>query len=119
MIASMVDDEATFGKRRTERQVSLRRNLVKVVPPATGREPASFLERAPITPSMKTTAAYDSAAGTSRSRKHLARDVCYRRLQKWVHFYRQQMERYPAHTGSYAEDVKALEAVAAELRWLQ
>ncbi|CDX40955.1 hypothetical protein MPLDJ20_310020 [Mesorhizobium plurifarium] len=36
-------------------------------------------------------------------------------MPNWICFYRQQMERYPAQAGPYAEDVKALEALRAEL----
>ncbi|PBC09670.1 hypothetical protein CK230_15030 [Mesorhizobium sp. WSM3859] len=69
---------------------------------------------------MKTTATYDSAADTFTLEKGIWQGTFpIVDLPKWVHFYRQQMERYPAHAGSYAEDVKALEALAAELRWRQ
>jgi hypothetical protein len=33
-------------------------------------------------------------------------------LPKWLNFYRQQRERYPAHAANYDEDVKALEVLA-------
>jgi hypothetical protein len=65
---------------------------------------------------MKTTATYDSAAGTFRLEKDVWRGTFpIADLPNWIRFYRQQMERYPAQAGSYAEDVKALEALRAEL----
>ncbi|CAN7314584.1 hypothetical protein [Mesorhizobium caraganae] len=36
-------------------------------------------------------------------------------LPKWLDFYRHQRERYPAHAASYDSDVKALEALVADL----
>ncbi|TPI10354.1 hypothetical protein FJW06_23500 [Mesorhizobium sp. B4-1-3] len=66
---------------------------------------------------MKTIATYDSAAGTFTLEKGVWRGTFpVADLPKWLNFYRQQMERYPAHAGNYAHDVEALEALAAELR---
>ncbi|MBZ9768281.1 hypothetical protein LB526_16115 [Mesorhizobium sp. CA6] len=67
---------------------------------------------------MKTIATYDSAAFTLE--KGVWRGTFpIADLPKWLNFYRQQMERYPAQVASYAEDVKALEALATELRGRQ
>ncbi|CDX34620.1 conserved hypothetical protein [Mesorhizobium plurifarium] len=69
---------------------------------------------------MKTTATYDSAAGTFTLEKGVWRGTFpIVDLPSWIRFYRQQMERYPAQAASYAEDVEALEALAAELRGRQ
>jgi hypothetical protein len=71
-----------------------------------------FQELAP----MKTTATYDSAAGTFTLEKGIWRGTFpIADLQKWLAFYRQQKERYPAQARSYAEDVKALEALAEQI----
>jgi len=37
-------------------------------------------------------------------------------LPKWLAFYRRQQELFPAHAHHYDEDVRALEALAAEAR---
>ncbi|TRC98358.1 hypothetical protein FJV76_13735 [Mesorhizobium sp. WSM4303] len=66
---------------------------------------------------MKAVATYDSTAGTFTLEKGIWRGTFpIGDLPKWLKFYRQQMERYPAHAGNYAPDVKALEALATELR---
>ncbi|RAZ72438.1 hypothetical protein [Mesorhizobium atlanticum] len=66
---------------------------------------------------MKTTATYDSATGTFTLEKGIWRGTFpIADLHKWLTFYRQQMERYPAQGQSYAEDVNALETLAADLR---
>lgn len=66
---------------------------------------------------MQTRATYDSKTGTFTLEKGIWRGTFpVADLPKWLKFYRQQMERYPAHAASYSEDVRALEALAAELR---
>ena len=65
---------------------------------------------------MKTIATYDSATATFTLEKGIWRGTFpIADLQKWLTFYRQQMERYPAQARSYAEDVKALEALAKQI----
>jgi hypothetical protein len=66
---------------------------------------------------MKTTATYDSAAGTFTLEKGIWRGTFpIADLPKWLTFYRQQQERYPTHAESYASDVKALEGLTVDLR---
>jgi hypothetical protein len=66
---------------------------------------------------MKTTAAYDLAAGTfTLSKAKWQGTFPIADLPNWLAFYRQQQERYPAHAASYASDVEVLEALLAELR---
>ncbi|MBZ9822363.1 hypothetical protein [Mesorhizobium sp. CA4] len=66
---------------------------------------------------MKAIAIYDSKAGTFTLEKGIWRGTFpIADLPKWLKFYRQQQERYPAHAAQYAPDVEALEAFAAELR---
>ncbi|WFP66239.1 MULTISPECIES: hypothetical protein [unclassified Mesorhizobium] len=65
---------------------------------------------------MKTVATFDSAAGTFTLEKDIWRGTFpIADLPKWLNFYRQQMQRYPAHAANYAPDMEALEALAAEL----
>jgi hypothetical protein len=65
---------------------------------------------------MKTTATYDSATGTFTLVKDQWRGTFpIADLPKWLAFYRQQQERYPAHAASYAGDVEALGKLTAEL----
>ncbi|MDG4879109.1 hypothetical protein P9273_28945 [Mesorhizobium sp. WSM4935] len=69
---------------------------------------------------MKTIATYDSATGTFTLEKGVWRGTFpIDDLLNWIRFYRQQMERYPAQSASYAEDVKALEALTVELHGRQ
>ncbi|MBZ9991208.1 hypothetical protein LB572_29375 [Mesorhizobium sp. BH1-1-5] len=66
---------------------------------------------------MQTKAIYDSAAGTFTLEKGIWRGTFpIADLPKWLTFYRQQMQRYPAHAAQYAPDVEALEALTARLR---
>ncbi|WP_027170169.1 hypothetical protein [Mesorhizobium sp. WSM3224] len=66
---------------------------------------------------MKAIVTYDSAAGTFTLVKDQWRGTFpIADLPKWLNFYRQQQDRYPAHAASYAPDVEALEALTAELR---
>jgi hypothetical protein len=63
---------------------------------------------------MQTKATYDSTGGTFT----LVKDrwqVTFRisALPSWLDFYRQQQQRYPS--GSYDDDVKALEVLATEI----
>jgi len=65
---------------------------------------------------MKTTATYDSETGTFT----IIRDMWHgtfpvAELPEWIEFYRQQMERYPAHAANYTQDVKALEDLARQI----
>ncbi|AEH88735.1 hypothetical protein FJ976_03795 [Mesorhizobium sp. B1-1-9] len=65
---------------------------------------------------MKTAATYDSEAGTFTIEKDKWRGTfSIADLPKWLHFYRQQQERYPAHAHSYGSDVEALEGLAVIL----
>ncbi|WP_454589190.1 hypothetical protein [Mesorhizobium sp. ArgA1] len=65
---------------------------------------------------MKTTATYDSAAGTFTLVKDQWRGTFpIADLPGWIAFYRQQQHKYPDHAASYASDVEALEALAANL----
>jgi hypothetical protein len=66
---------------------------------------------------MKTLATYDLVAGTfTLSKDKWQGTFPIADLPKWLAFYRQQQERYPAHSASYASDVEALEALVAQLR---
>jgi hypothetical protein len=66
---------------------------------------------------MQTTATYDLVAGTfTLSKGPWSGTFPISDLPKWLDFYRQQQERDPDHAASYAEDVKALEALGAQLR---
>ena len=65
---------------------------------------------------MQTTATYDSGTGTFTIVKDKWRGTFpIADLPKWLDFYRHQRERYPAHATSYDSDVKALEALVADL----
>ncbi len=78
--------------------------------------PLLFQEHDPITSHMKTTATYDSAAGTFTIEKGIWRGTFpITELPKWVNFYRGQMERYESHAANYAPDVEALEALARQI----
>jgi hypothetical protein len=65
---------------------------------------------------MKTTATYDSEAGTFT----LVRDTWHgifpiSDMPKWLDFYRRQQELFPAYAASYADDIEALEGLARGL----
>lgn len=65
---------------------------------------------------MKTKATYDSAAGAFTLTKGTWQGTFpVDDLPKWIAFYRDQRERYPAHAATYDDDVKALEKLAAKL----
>ncbi len=65
---------------------------------------------------METTATYDSENGTFTVEKDKWRGTFpISDLPNWLEFYRQQRERYPAHAASYNSDVRALEALIAEI----
>ncbi|WP_201411204.1 hypothetical protein [Mesorhizobium sp. J8] len=69
---------------------------------------------------MKTIATYDSAAGSFTLEKGVWRGTFpIADLPKRLNFYRQQAGRYPAQAASYAEDVKALEALLTRLSMRQ
>lgn len=66
---------------------------------------------------MQAKATYDSVEGTFTIEKGICKGAFpLTHLPKWLNFYSQQMQRYPAHAPSYTEDVKALEALAAAAR---
>lgn len=66
---------------------------------------------------MQTKVTYDSAAATFTMVKGIwSGTFPIADLSKWLEFYRDQQRRYPAQALSYGEDVKALEALAAQLR---
>ena len=65
---------------------------------------------------MQTTATCDSGTGTFTIVKDKWRGTFpIADLPTWLDFYRHQRERYPAHAASYDSDVKALEALVADL----
>jgi len=65
---------------------------------------------------METTATYDSKADTFTLEKGIWQGTFpIADLAKWLNFYRQQMERYPAHAANYAPDVEALEGLAKQI----
>lgn len=65
---------------------------------------------------MKTTATYDSTAGSFTLVKDQWRGTFpIADLPKWLTFYRQQQVRYPAHASSYAPEVEALENLVSRL----
>ncbi|RWC26659.1 MAG: hypothetical protein EOS27_24460 [Mesorhizobium sp.] len=68
---------------------------------------------------MQTNVTYESETGTFTIVKDQWRGTFpISELPKWLEFYRQQRVRYPAHASSYDSDVKALEALAADLdKW--
>lgn len=65
---------------------------------------------------MRTTAKYDSEAGTfTLSKGPWSGTFPIADLPKWLNFYRRQRERYPNHAACYITDVEALEVLAAQL----
>jgi hypothetical protein len=59
---------------------------------------------------MQTTATIDSEAGTFTLKKGVwSGTFPLADLPKWLAFYRDQQQRFPAHAETYADDVKALE----------
>ena len=66
---------------------------------------------------MKTTVTIDSTGGTfTMTKGSWSGTFPISDLPKWLAFYRRQRELFPAHAAVYDDDVKALEALAAELR---
>ncbi len=65
---------------------------------------------------MRTKAIYDSETGTfTLSKGPWSGTFPISDLLKWLDFYRRQRDRYPNHAESYDDDVKALEALEAQL----
>ena len=66
---------------------------------------------------MKTTATIDSTGKTfTMAKGSWSGTFPISDLGKWLEFYRRQRELFPSRTASYDGDVRALEALAAELR---
>jgi hypothetical protein len=66
---------------------------------------------------MKSKATYDSAVGTiTHSRGAWSDTFPVADLGERIAFYRSQQERFPDHAESYADDVRALEAITKEIR---
>ena len=62
---------------------------------------------------MRTTATYDSTAGTfTLAKGPWAGTFPASDLPKWLDFYRRQRERFPGHAAFYDDDVRALEELA-------
>jgi hypothetical protein len=65
---------------------------------------------------MKSHVTHDSAAGTFTLTKGIwAGTFPISDIPKWLTFYRDQRERYPAHAANYDDDVRALQELAAQL----
>lgn len=66
---------------------------------------------------MKSQATYDSATDRiTHSRGSWSDTFPVSELRQRIAFYRRQQELFPEHATSYDDDVRALEAVAREIR---
>jgi hypothetical protein len=66
---------------------------------------------------MRTSATYDSGTGTFTLTKGVwSGTFPIADLPKWLAFYRDQRERFPAHATSYDDDIRALEELVQQLR---